>query len=309
MSNDELFQALGMFQQGLQRVSIGNAIQDATQKVEQIRGMQLEGAKQQAELNAVSQGLTARLAGLGASAEQTQNVAGAFGLSVPQQAQLDQHQGDKNLQYKMHQETLASHEKIAQMGANSRQNKSTLALEKEMRGAVQKYQGNFTKDSAKIRSGVMAADKAISILNSNSPVGDASVKTAFARLGGEVGNLSEYEQKVYEGNPALYQRMKQMATTLSQGKMTESNRKEMKALAQTYKQSLLDTINLDAEFHAGHLSENYNIPRDHALRLIKGGLDFNFSTERQATPGKSGTGSPGGASGSFTLPPGFKKIN
>jgi hypothetical protein len=82
------------------------------------------------------------------------------------------------------------------------------------------------------KGGVAAAQKAVEMLLSDNPIGDASVLTIFPRMFGEVGNLAYQEQARFAGNPMLqasWERMKEKY--LKTGKLPEEDRRDLLEIA------------------------------------------------------------------------------
>lgn len=79
MAMDDLFQALNMFKQGAQELGVGNAIRGANQAVQDLKASTMKEEEKRAQLQSISNGLVAHLAGIGAPATTLQAVAGAIG--------------------------------------------------------------------------------------------------------------------------------------------------------------------------------------------------------------------------------------
>jgi hypothetical protein len=78
----DLFQALQMFQSGVKDLAFSSALSQANEQVQQIKAQVTNEQEQRAALHQVSQGLVARMAGLGVPATTIAQVAGAVGPSV-----------------------------------------------------------------------------------------------------------------------------------------------------------------------------------------------------------------------------------
>lgn len=82
MSNAELFQALGMFQQGVQQAAVAGAVSEATAAMNDIHSNITKEADQRKALKQLSDQTAMRLTGLGASGTQ---IKSAFDAIAPQQ--------------------------------------------------------------------------------------------------------------------------------------------------------------------------------------------------------------------------------
>lgn len=79
MSNDELFQALRMFQDGVGKLQMSRAINDANDQVNQIKAGEQSEADKRAALQGISNGLVMHMAAMGAPDTTIQSVQGAIG--------------------------------------------------------------------------------------------------------------------------------------------------------------------------------------------------------------------------------------
>jgi hypothetical protein len=74
MSNDELFKALGMFQQGVQQYATSNAVNEASKVFQQLNQSTLDEGKKRQELQQLGNDLALRLTGIGAPASHIQTA-------------------------------------------------------------------------------------------------------------------------------------------------------------------------------------------------------------------------------------------
>lgn len=77
--NQELFQALSMFKDGVKELQFANALRGANQQVQEIKGSALKEEEQRAALSQVANSLTMQMAAGGIPATTIQQVAGAVG--------------------------------------------------------------------------------------------------------------------------------------------------------------------------------------------------------------------------------------
>lgn len=212
------------FASGMQSLQRGLATRDAQQELNQINANVSDEKKRAKLANQVGQNLALRLTGAGVEPAAVQ--AASEGL-VPSASSVSTTKGQKDMQ----QESLASAERIQQMKNDAllgkRQNK--------FGGFITDYQKRFNKESDKIQTSLQNVEQIFDVLKTGNPIGDASVKTFFARASGEVGNLSVQEQAQYGGSRAIIDRIKNINEQLNTGKMSDANRKFATELAQTYK--------------------------------------------------------------------------
>jgi len=77
--NDELFKALEMFSSGVQSLQLSRAINSANEKVQQIKTMETDDAKQRVALQETANQLALQMHALGAPVSQIQSAAGFVG--------------------------------------------------------------------------------------------------------------------------------------------------------------------------------------------------------------------------------------
>lgn len=90
--NSELFEALKMFNDGVQTLATQRAITQANEQVQQIKTSELDEAKKRAQIFGISQGLASQLATFGTPATTIQATAGAL---MPQLDPLTQAENEK----------------------------------------------------------------------------------------------------------------------------------------------------------------------------------------------------------------------
>jgi hypothetical protein len=90
--NQELFQALQMFKQGVGELAFARSLQQANQQVRDIKGSEMDEAEQRAALSQVANSLTMSMAGMGVPATTIAQVSGA--VAPKQFASADQMMGE-----------------------------------------------------------------------------------------------------------------------------------------------------------------------------------------------------------------------
>src|SRR3990167_5616152 len=81
------------------------------------------------------------------------------------------------------------------------------------------------------------ADSVIGLIESNNPLADGAIPTYMARASGEVGNLSEPDKAPFGGSKALMEKVKQVYSNATAGKLTPENRDFVRRLAVTMKEN------------------------------------------------------------------------
>jgi hypothetical protein len=129
-------------------------------------------------------------------------------------------------------------------------------LNPQQQQVLNEVTNKYATVSADYRKRSMSAQNVINMLDSATPVADNVLKTQFARLAGEVGNLSEYDQKAYQGSSALVDRLKQTFSTSYKGTYTDDNRKQLKDLANLL---LTETIKANNDYLDGQVGAKAKI--------------------------------------------------
>lgn len=78
MAMDDLFKALGMFQQGVQQYALTGAVNEATAQMQQLNQAQIDEGQRRQQLQQLANGLALRLTGVGASGQQIQSAFNAI---------------------------------------------------------------------------------------------------------------------------------------------------------------------------------------------------------------------------------------
>lgn len=84
---------------------------------------------------------------------------------------------------------------------------------------------NSDKNVTKYQASIDAANQIEELANSGNPIGAAAVPTFAARMAGEVGALTEADKAPFGGSRAIVSRMDQALQQMSDGKLTDENRK------------------------------------------------------------------------------------
>ena len=125
--------------------------------------------------------------------------------------------------------------------------KFEFAKQKEKRDRLVQVKKGFDSTIKKERERMTAADNALSLLNSGKPISEEVVKTQLARLAGEVGNLTENDISRFGGSKDLISRGKQFFTTLSTGKLTPENKKQLIEITNEFRNVVSKKIELEGK--------------------------------------------------------------
>lgn len=146
-----------------------------------------------------------------------------------------------------------STEQIQTLPPEQRQQKEqeivqTFKPDKEQREEITKEKGRLDTLTKNVNEKMSAASRILGALDSDSKSALAVIKTQMPRLAGEVGNLNQTEQDIWEGSQSLADRASQIATTMVNSQITPENKEELRKIlgvflneANTSKTSILDS--------------------------------------------------------------------
>ncbi len=120
---------------------------------------------------------------------------------------------------------------LKQMEVEKEKVKAKRTLENQDLKAIEKTTEKFNMHAKKYFEGAEQAKTAKSILDAGNPIGDQAVATFMARATGEVGNLTAEERRPFGTAMDVKSRFSQAAKQLSDGKLTDANRKFLSDLA------------------------------------------------------------------------------
>lgn len=249
MSLQELFQAMGMFKDGLNHLGASRAISSAQEEVEKINASEIDQIQKRAALTQLGNNLALNLAKTGAPVAQIQSAVGAVappqikdandanmqglmtgdqGLgSLASKQQTFENEPRMLLQDRMddrEDKRLANSLRIAEL-------KSKRTLETTDLKAVKDTTDKFNTHAKKYFEAVEQSKTAKGILDAGNPIGDQAVATFMARATGEVGNLTEAERLPFGTSMDVKSRFQQAAKQLKDGKLTDENRQFLSQLA------------------------------------------------------------------------------
>ena len=136
----------------------------------------------------------------------------------------------------------------------------------------------FEKSSAftKAQERIGAADNIVNALNSNNPIADSAIATLMSRASGEVGNLSEADKRPFGGSKKLLERISQVRKFWLEGKLTDNNRRFLRQLSETFRNSAQAEISRVAKDRAGRFVRRHGT-REFSEEEILFILDDSFT--------------------------------
>jgi hypothetical protein len=129
-------------------------------------------------------------------------------------------------------------QQVAKMGAG-REESRQFREEKFEYDKIKNLQDSFNKDKqvVKAEERMASARTMRDFLTENNPIGAEAAKRFAARASGEVGTLTDQDVSVFGGSRAVLDRLQQAAQELATGTLTESNKKFMNQLANTFEKA------------------------------------------------------------------------
>jgi membrane-associated HD superfamily phosphohydrolase len=161
---------------------------------------------------------------------------------------------------------------------------------KEQRASLEKEQNSLNKQNEIAQKQYTAISKLRQVINSKNKLTGAVIRTQMPRLSGEVGNLNESEQQVWTGSQALLDRVGQWLLRQGESELTETNRKELSDLIDTFEGSIQEATKQAKGRSQQSLAVNYAIPKpfsDRAL-TIPTALPHSEAQKKQLREKKSG---------------------
>jgi hypothetical protein len=145
-----------------------------------------------------------------------------------------------------------------------------------VREAVQKEQTELSGLTKNYTDQNTAARKLDEVLKGNNKLALSVVKTQMPRLSGEVGNLNQTEQEMWQGSQAALDKAIQYVTRVGTSELTPENKKELKELLDIYKKTAEDAYNNILNRRAMSLGTTYNVPPKYFKEIY--GTPFTKST-------------------------------
>lgn len=126
---------------------------------------------------------------------------------------------------------------------------------------------NFTKFSEAAAKQLSAARNLKRVLASNTALELGAVRTQMPKLAGEVGNLAAQEQEIWSGSMALEDRLEQFISTIREGRLSDSNRKELMKALNAFQLAAEDALLMHKNAIVKRL-ELANIPESYSTKVL-----------------------------------------
>ena len=290
MALDELLAGLQQFDKGMQKLAIGQGIQDAQEQVSQLQSQQMDESKRRQGLTQISNNLVMQLTRSGADPSQVAQAAGSIRPQEFKGSQdlfmAAQQTGDEGL---MRQATEAqSFESAPERERQTKELTAKARLQANEMAAAERVAElkkdkklgdieirHLAKGQEQLQSGakkhfeaIEQARSARALLDSDNPLADNAIPTFMARATGEVGALSEADKKPYGSAKDILSRISQVTEELRTGKLTTANREFIGKLATTFENSGRRAVNAYADRVASQKSALIGMDRAEARRRI-----------------------------------------
>lgn len=273
---DDLSKAVGMFNDGMERLATTNAFESASGKINEINQAKLNEMEKRQALQGVSQELAQGLLQANAPIAKIQAAFQAFGapaLSDPnEQIQVGVESEDPTLvsrgQKIQREQSRVSNENILNKVLATAQTKSSANTGKEFRTIINNRQQEFNRLTRDHNKAFNQADTASTALALKNPVADSAIRTMLAKASGEVGSLTDAERNMFSGSPALQRRAARLAKLNTLGTLPEKDRKDLAQLIELYKQNAKKAINKQAKDISHQLSKTTGMTPEESLRSL-----------------------------------------
>ena len=132
--------------------------------------------------------------------------------------------------------------------------------DKEQRTALDKEKTRIDDLTKNINEKISASNRILSALDSDSKQAMAVIKTQMPRLAGEVGNLNQAEQEVWQGSQSWLDKAQQFLERGVSSELTESNKKELRGILGIFLKEAVNSRSTIMDASANSLNKIYNIP-------------------------------------------------
>lgn len=139
--------------------------------------------------------------------------------------------------------------------------------DEKQREALDKEKGRVDGLTKNVNEKLGAASRILGALDGDSKQAMAVIKTQMPRLAGEVGNLNQSEQEVWQGSQGLLDKVYQYLVTKADSELTEDNKQELRKIlgiflkeAETSRTAIMDNS-------IQSLAEIHNIPPSFAKKV------------------------------------------
>jgi hypothetical protein len=198
--------------------------------------------------------------------------------------------------WKKSEDERKSREQIAKEANLSRRENQNLyaQLRADSQSALQKQrninniehlQNNFNKDKLvlKANEGLNAADDAMSLLESNTPISDQAVQRSLARLSGEVGVLTDQDVAAFGGTKSISGKLAQSIEQMKSGKLTPENKQFMKEIINVFKKRREEQLDQRALLLTKQGSKRLDIDENEAYQFLRPGMTLPSNVIKNST--------------------------
>lgn len=284
---DDLFKALQLFRGGMQQAAQAKALQDANQKVKELRQQsRLSRKEQQDQLKLIGQDLSTQLGAFGASPASIEQqlktltpdprFAQSAGQILLNQDQFDPKQVQQARELiKDEREAQIDLLKIRQDSAFERQQqRESQSRQKEQRRQLFTFQRDFNSTVKGVDKAVNQAKNAIRILDAKGPASKLAVGvigTMMARASGEVGNLTQVEREAFAGLQSISGRIQRVIARGAFSELTPQDKAAIREVAKVYVDRGDEMLQRTAETMGTQLSVNTGGSPEDLAQKISGG--------------------------------------
>ncbi len=303
---DDLNKATDMFVDGTKTLALNAGINNAQRQIADINTSQQDEIAKRAATEAVAKNLALDMTKSGQSASAIQTAFGAINPTPINNSNDASMQGLLKNSPELgaaatKQQTFEEQPKLEQIKAKGALDikealvkhqadaaKADRDLNKQDLGRIERNVKAFNGDTKQAMSRLEAANRADQLLDEKNPSGvaQAMARTGMARLSGEVGNLSEWEQAAISGNPGIVNTVKRMLNKQVNGEQfTSSDVTDLKGVIQIMNGSAKQFIQNTAKLRSQQLGSQLNKEMDEEQlmqKFLPKGLLDNFGARPPA---------------------------
>lgn len=151
--------------------------------------------------------------------------------------------------------------------ANANRMADTFKPDEPQRQALDKEKKRLDGLTTKINEKISSVNRILGALDGDSKLALSMIRTQMPRLAGEVGNLSETEQKVWTGSQAALDRLNQYIKTNVSSQLTDTNKQEMRQIMVPFLKDAVISKNAIIDSSANSLNMIHNIPQDFTKKV------------------------------------------
>lgn len=140
---------------------------------------------------------------------------------------------------------------------------------KDQREAMSEEKKRLDKLLEGSKSQIASANSVLGVLDGDSKLALSVVKSRMPRVMGEVGNLNQQEQEMWQGSQAWLDRAEQYLSKISTSELTPQNKSELKQILAPFVQSAKASADFAMDSSSKSLS-GYGIPASYAKKQYGG---------------------------------------